>query len=208
MVVCCTQLILLRFRNPNLHCMYMWIFFGWGTKNRLWDIGNSQRLIAVWRYAHVFWLPIISSEITWHIVSDVRSEDKQITYQEARHLAGDKEISIGMWERFGLLYTVGYVVSSYWIISILPITAYVLIPFPVCFIAYALLGGEIKWIKRLVLLWIVLTIALGGYYLSTESASVFLENITSGIPFLTGVVAFLTTLIWRTAVTKVPPPTL
>lgn len=84
--------------------------FGWGKKTKNFPIAEAQHIIAVWNYFHIFWCPV-SFNLKWHLISDKRSEDREVTEEEVKKLLNQETVSIGVWNRFGLLIVIAILVS-------------------------------------------------------------------------------------------------
>src|ERR1700686_2455834 len=78
-------------------------FWGWGTRVQKWILNEHQTLVASWKYFHIFWFPAAGT-IHWTIIGDVRSEDREITYEEVKRLVPLNPPRISIWKRFGLFF--------------------------------------------------------------------------------------------------------
>ncbi|MBU6321438.1 MAG: hypothetical protein KGI78_04610 [Patescibacteria group bacterium] len=77
------------------------LFFGWGRRSKSWSLTNGQRIVAVWRYAHIVWYPL-AWHIRYHLLNDSRSQDSVITRHAAAALLGTVP-NIGLWQRYGMV---------------------------------------------------------------------------------------------------------
>lgn len=80
----------------------IFFIFGWGSKRRAWALPEGKQLIANWDYFHFLFFPVKRGKIIWHLVGDVRSEDRIITYEEAKALLPNEKLDISVWEKYGL----------------------------------------------------------------------------------------------------------
>jgi hypothetical protein len=61
-------------------------FFGWGTKQKSWDLGNGYTLLCVYRYFHIWIVIRFITRKNWYIQGDRRSEDRELTYEQVKQL--------------------------------------------------------------------------------------------------------------------------
>lgn len=175
----------------------MWLFFGWGTKSKTWDIGNGQSVIVAWNYFHFFACPIITSRVTWHLVGDVRSEDRQITKEEAMRLAGGKELDIGAWSRYGLLYAIGYVGAGSAMVSAVPLAIYPLVAFPICIGLYTLFQDKMLWKRFLKGFAICLALMVVFLWWASTPEDFWTTGTFLGAAIFAGLIALLAALILK-----------
>ena len=82
------------------------IFFGWGKKSKEWELSDGTSLLCAWSYFHIFWLPVALRR-KWYKVGKLRGDEERLTIEQVKALFGGKLPSIGIWNRFGLLFIVG-----------------------------------------------------------------------------------------------------
>ncbi len=76
------------------------MIWGSGVKSLKWVLSGGKTLLLSWNYSHLFWCPI-AYNIEYHLIGDLRSEDKKITEQEARSLLPGTELEVPFWDRYG-----------------------------------------------------------------------------------------------------------
>lgn len=91
------------------------IFWGWGRKNKTWNLGEGLYLMATWSYFDIFFMPIAFDK-KWHILSNNRDEDKIISYEEVKKLIPENTPTIGYFYEYGLLIAAG-ILTGFIIIS-------------------------------------------------------------------------------------------
>lgn len=188
----------------------MWLFFGWGTKSKNWDIGNGQFVVMTWRYFHLFLMPI-GYGVSYHVIGDSRSEDREVSRGEAESLCG-RQLSIGVWNRFGLLLSVAYVVAASFLAVVLPPFFYIAVPLGVIGLSYALFEEQ-KWRSRYFVLWIISAIGWlvwGWLYPSEPPIDSATIDIINAAVIVGSVIAVVILWVWmritqeREAVPVVP----
>lgn len=180
----------------------MWfLLFGWGTSSKTWNIVNGQQIMATWHYFNLFFFPI-ASNIRWHFIADKRSEDREITYQEAEQLSGISNLNIGRWQQYGLMYATGYLIVSTVLVSLWGPAIYIVIPLAVGYGMYMMLE-EKKW--RMIFLYTTLdTSALlyVVYWLTGARVEFFDPFIILGTVLLAALVALVVVIIWKGIASK------
>jgi hypothetical protein len=81
------------------------MFWGSGIKELNWPLPDGRHLIVRWQYSHLFWCNI-AHDIHWYIISDKRSEDKEIPYDEVVKMFPIKTPHISHWEKYGGYYAI------------------------------------------------------------------------------------------------------
>ncbi len=78
----------------------MFFIFGWGKKNKAWDLGDGKTFLCVWNYFSLFFSPVRTSA-KWYILSENRAEDLEVDYKKIKLLCPDLP-DISIWDKYGL----------------------------------------------------------------------------------------------------------
>lgn len=76
------------------------IFWGSGSKFKIWPWTGDRVLVVKWNYSHLFLCPI-AYHITYHLQGDSRSQDEQINEEEVKKVYGNNKIGPNTWEKYG-----------------------------------------------------------------------------------------------------------
>jgi hypothetical protein len=77
--------------------MFIW---GSGTKINQWALADGRVLVLQWRYSHLFWCPI-THHLRYFIHADKRSEDIELSLDQASQLLPAGVTPISFWQRYG-----------------------------------------------------------------------------------------------------------
>lgn len=77
------------------------IFWGWGSKSKSWSLGEGLFIVVTWSYFDIFFMPIAFNK-KWHLLTNNRSEDKVISYEEVKKLIPENTPKIGIFYEYGL----------------------------------------------------------------------------------------------------------
>ena len=81
--------------------------FGWGTSSKTWNLADGRQIVYRYSYFHIVYLFRISHSERWFLVGDNRSNDREISFEEASRLIPHTRPRLNLWLRYGLLFTIG-----------------------------------------------------------------------------------------------------
>lgn len=87
------------------------ILFGWGKRDKEWDLSDGRKVSAVWRYFDLFFMPL-SLGTKW-FVSD-SSGQREVSYDEVKRLFPYDPPKISLFHRFGLVIAIVVLVLVGW----------------------------------------------------------------------------------------------
>jgi hypothetical protein len=66
----------------------VFLLWGWATKNKTWDLGNGYSLLCATRYFHLYYILRFTTSKRYFLMGDRRSEDRELSREDAANLLG------------------------------------------------------------------------------------------------------------------------
>jgi hypothetical protein len=73
------------------------MFFGWGSNSFVFPIAFGEK---------------------WYVMGENRSDDRQLSYAQVKELVPENTPKLGLWTKWGLLLTIGFLVALSLVINL------------------------------------------------------------------------------------------
>lgn len=85
------------------------MIFGSGIKTKQWLLDDGRILLLQWHYSHILWCPA-AYKLKWFILEEKRSDDKEISKEEAIKLLPLNTKPLNIWQMYGGYILIGILV--------------------------------------------------------------------------------------------------
>jgi hypothetical protein len=97
------------------------MIFGWGTKNRTAALDQQHTLVLAYRYFHIFFLFRLAMRGRYSLATLTPQgwATRPLAAGEADDLRAKERLTVPLWDRFGMLFSVGGALLTVVLVSVI-----------------------------------------------------------------------------------------